>query len=685
MNVSTLDDYLREYGSLVADMTRKRFTPLFDPTVDIPPPLDLDRQLYPAQADAVAGLIHGWNTQKSLFLCGECGTGKTSMAIAAVDGHAKGNYRALAFCPDHLVRKWATLEIPTVLSRAKVTVIDDWKLLPGLRTLGKPTAAEWYVIGRDKSKYGAKWRAAFRLDRRDRRRCPVCNELLLKKINESNEAVFWTDKELAATKRYCRNCGSPLWQYTRELDRWAPATYIHKHLKGFFDYLVIDEAHEEKAENTAQAVAAGSLVAASRKVLAMTGTLIGGYADHIRPLLFRLSPGPLRQSGLEWSNRMEFVKRYGRLDTIVTEKSGSETANRQSRGSSRQTRRQTKPGIMPTLYGNHLLGNSVFVSLEQMSDHLPALREESIAVEMHPTVANAYSLVEEALREATKELLKKGNKQLLGPMLQALLTYPDYPWHWKEIGYVDHSGERSGGEGAWVSVVTPPHLEETVRMNKERELLKILAKEQIEGRQCWVFVESTTTHPVLERLANTIARAGFRVAVMRQSDVPRKDRDAWIAKHAPGCDVILSHPKLVETGVDLFDKEHTPQSYNFVSLVFFQTGYNLFTLRQASRRAWRLAQTEPCRVYYLYFGGTMQEKAMQLMGKKLKASLALEGKFSSEGMAAMAGDEGDMAMELAKSLVDKLDLSDGNWEPPPEPQHGWTLLDPFDWPLHSAV
>jgi hypothetical protein len=50
----------------------------------------------------------------------------------------------------------------------------------------------------------------------------------------------------------------------------------------------------------------------------------------------------------------------------------------------------------------------------------------------------------------------------------------------------------------------------------------------------------------------------------------------------------------------------------------------------------------------------MQEKAMELMGRKLLAAEALEGKFSSEGLVAMAGDDG-IEMALARSLAENLD------------------------------
>jgi hypothetical protein len=51
----------------------------------------------------------------------------------------------------------------------------------------------------------------------------------------------------------------------------------------------------------------------------------------------------------------------------------------------------------------------------------------------------------------------------------------------------------------------------------------------------------------------------------------------------------------------------------------------------------------------------MQERAMGLMGRKLAAAEAIDGKFSTEGLAAAAEDEGSLAMMLAKNLVDKLD------------------------------
>ena len=49
--------------------------------------------------------------------------------------------------------------------------------------------------------------------------------------------------------------------------------------------------------------------------------------------------------------------------------------------------------------------------------------------------------------------------------------------------------------------------------------------------------------------------------------------------------------------------------------------------------------------------GTMQEVCLRLMGKKLLVALAMEGKFASEGLQAIDGDD-DMLTAMARELVE---------------------------------
>jgi helicase-like protein len=302
---------------------------------------------------------------------------------------------------------------------------------------------------------------------------------------------------------------------------------------------------------------------------------------------------------------------------------------------------------MPALFGKHLIDKAVFLSLNEVADNLPPLEEECIPVQMDRELAAAYKEeVEEPLVEAIKEMMKRRDRRLLGTMLQTLLAYSDYPFGWNSIGYWD--------DGEFVNVANPPNLSEDVIRPKERALIDLVRAEKGKGRRVWVYVQFTDKHDVQGRLEKLLTKEGFKVQVLRAS-VALGSREEWIANHAPELDVVVSHPRLVETGLDLFDKGGR---HNFPTICFFETGYNLFTLRQASRRSWRIGQNEPCRIVYFHYQDTMQQRAMALMGKKLTAAQALEGTFSTEGLVAMAGEDANVEIALARSLVERMDEGD---------------------------
>lgn len=605
------------------------------------------------------------------------GTGKSLMALAAIHAHAGGRpYRALVFCPGQLVNKWER-EIRDTIGGAEITQIESWKNLLHLDRARKPAGIEWYIIARDRAKLGAKWKPAHQVRTRvidGFLRCPQCGcrlvddkrePLIVGQPGKNGQAGtgLWKRRsrcewvlsdhrnepgnDTDEADRLVEGCGSPLWQMTGELRRYEPALFIKRQLKNFFKYLILDELHEEKGADTAQGHAAAALAAACRKVIALTGTLIGGYAEHLRPLLFRLSPRSLVQEGLGWSDATAFNERYGRIETRITERSsGHSEDNRMSRGS-KTTIKIVRPGIMPPLFGRHLIDKCVFLGLNEVSDQLPPLTEECVPVRMDQELAAAYrDEVQKPLVEAIKEIMKRRDRRLLGAMVQTLLAYPDYPFEWGPVGYWK--------SGQFVTVATPPNLADDIVRSKEQALIDLVRSEKANRRQVWVFVQFTDKHDVEARLERLLTSAGLRVGVLRAS-VPLARREEWIAKNAPHLHIVVSHPRLVETGLDLFDKGGR---HNFPTICFYEAGYNLFTLRQASRRSWRIGQKKECRVVYLYYEGTMQDRAITLMGKKLTAAQALEGKFSSEGLAAMAGEDANMEIALARSLVERLDEGD---------------------------
>lgn len=65
--------------------------------------------------------------------------------------------------------------------------------------------------------------------------------------------------------------------------------------------MVVDECHEYKNGDSAQGQAFGVLAAKARKVLLLTGTLMGGYADDLFHLLWRANPRRMIEDGYKSS------------------------------------------------------------------------------------------------------------------------------------------------------------------------------------------------------------------------------------------------------------------------------------------------------------------------------------------------------------------------------------------------
>jgi len=102
-------------------------------------------------------------------------------------------------------------------------------------------------------------------------------------------------------------------------------------------------------------------------------------------------------------------------------------------------------------------------------------------------------------------------------------------------------------------------------------------------------------------------------------------------------------------------QSHIPRNIDlldFPTIIFYESGYSLHTLRQASRRSWRIGQRRPVRVKFLCSEGTMQTSCLRLMGKKLLVALTMEGKFAGEGLQSIDEDD-DMLSAMARELVER--------------------------------
>ena len=192
-------------------------------------------------------------------------------------------------------------------------------------------------------------------------------------------------------------------------------------------------------------------------------------------------------------------------------------------------------------------------------------------------------------------------------------------------------------------IVQVPPLSEEKLYPKEKALIDMVAAERMEGRRVLVYATHTGTRDITERMDDMLTRHGFRVAVMKADAVAPERREAWVAdKVKQGIDVMICHPRLVQTGLDLID---------FPTLIWYETDYSVYVMRQASRRSWRIGQTRPVKVVFMSYKNTLQADALKLVAKKLQSSLAVEGELPEDGLAAYGDDGDDLMMALARKIV----------------------------------
>ena len=289
------------------------------------------------------------------------------------------------------------------------------------------------------------------------------------------------------------------------------------------------------------------------------------------------------------------------------------------------------------LFGEFLMQLCAFVFLEDISEELPPYEETYLSVPMDPLMMASYRELEDGIREALKE--HRGNRSVLSTMLNTLLLYPDHPFGLGTLYGKEFDPELK--RNVRFVIAETRDLPEDQLYSKERKLIDEIKKELAEGRRCQVFAVYTQKHDVTARLQRILSNQGIRTAVLRAS-VDTSKREAWYVRQTKeGVQVVISHPKLVETGLDLLD---------FPTIIFYESGYSLHTLRQASRRSWRIGQRRPVRVKFLCYEGTMQTACLRLMGKKLLVALNMEGKFAGEGLQNIDEDD-DMLSAMARELV----------------------------------
>jgi SNF2-related domain/Helicase conserved C-terminal domain len=640
-----LADFLDEWGDVLKSQVLKEMKPVYSLLKED----DWDRKARERLQSLLRPAFPGQITKgilpvakslyvednKANFLNGVMGVGKTFIGLAVAHFHPKKNKRILIQCPGHLVKKWireAKATIPNCtcvnLNRQNMGVLLKNKLAPA-----RPKGTEIWVIGKERARLHYQ-RTRRWMTIKGIKCCPICGQE--------------PENPLAEV---CDNCRARLWVAdNQKVRRYAKAEFIKRFMPhDFIDLLILDELHELKGGGTAQGQAMSCLISRSKKVLSLTGTLSGGYSRDLFYLLWRMFPRWMCEAGFEYGRSLRFAEHYGVVEKTYDSKDLEASLNSASIGRKiiGRCRIKEKPGISPLLLPELLLERTAFVRLEDISENLPTYDEIVVSVDMADEQEKAYRSLEADLTQETKKALVRGDMRMLGKMLQSLLGYTD-GCRSEECVHLEVKGvDRIVGSAPALAIDLLP---------KEERLLQILGTERKEGRKVAIFLEHTGTRDLIPVLREKLMEHGFSPLILRSTTIKPEHREEWLNKQMEtgSYDCLISNPNLVKTGLDLLE---------FPTIVFFQCGYSVFTLRQASRRSWRIGQELPVRVFFMSYADSMQERALSLMAQKMETSLAVEGVLSDQGLTAMSSSENSLFVEMARALVrsEKVESVDEAW------------------------
>lgn len=427
----------------------------------------------------------------------------------------------------------------------------------------------------------------------------------------------------------------------------APATFIKKYMNGFWDFVILDECHKYAGAGTAQSRAAHALVKTGRFTLGLTGTLSNGKADSMYYLMWMLDPRKMKEKGFSYGSSLDFSSMYGCVETVyegsVSDYNGSYASA--SRGRQLSPPR-TKPGINPVVYSEFLLPCAEMMDLSDMTKYMPELKETVEVIDLPDDVQQSYDRCASTFKEAIKQ---QGGNCLLGAMLDFCLSYPDKPYGRNVVMHPKFKD---------AVVLSPPSNDvyRTKLLPKEQRMVDIIRQEISENRNVFVFANYTGKEEsnITDRLKGIIEKECLlkgQVDILRADTPEALKREAHIHKRAQaGIRVVITNAKVCETGLD-FCFEVDGVFYNYPTIIFMQPTSELSVMMQASRRHYRLNQTEECRTYWMAYANTLQAASLQLMATKQVAAAAIQGKFSAAGLASMAQGV-DPRIMLAQKLAE---------------------------------
>ena len=420
-------------------------------------------------------------------------------------------------------------------------------------------------------------------------------------------------------------------EFALRMISYQPSEYVKRYFpRNAFSLALINEAPEYKNAGSAQGQAMAVLCNEAEKVLCLTGTLMGGYASDLFYLLFRAMPGVMVKMGYG-ANRhnsfaaaeTRFMRQHGCLIDVFSYSGDQSESFQTARGKKTTLHVKKAPGFGPMGIAQFILPHTVFMRLTDLGEGiLPAYSEETRMVMMSGAMLQHYRVLKLKLTAALEAALARRDNRLTAEQ-------------------VTHPGERS-----IILAEAPSLCDDDTPTPKEQDILDVCLQEKRLGRRVIVYTTYTGRHDTSSRLRNLLQAAGLKAAVLR-STVNSDAREDWIADQVEhGIDVLITNPELVKTGLELLA---------FPSIYFAQTGYNVYTVAQASRRSWRIGQKEAVKVYYACYEESAQVDCLELMAKKIKTALSTMGVMPETGLDVFDEEESEASLTeaLARQLLQK--------------------------------
>ncbi|MDQ2807382.1 MAG: hypothetical protein M3Z04_10805, partial [Chloroflexota bacterium] len=472
------------------------------------------------------------------------------------------------------------------------------------------------------------------------------------------------DRLLALGGLRAQRCDEPLYQATANPRRYPLARYIARHTPHRFDLVVLDEVQEFNTVGSAQEQAAQLLAHLPRTpVLALTGSLMGGYASSLFANFRNLVPDFAREFGPEAKGR--FVNRYGYWKTLKSFKDGDGDRAVQAYGTHSLRREEEQddtirtlgeaPGVMPSFLVDYLLPNAAVLHKTDLDYELPVKTEQPVALTLAAEDSDGHTLLTHYGKlQATLVAQIKADcfTALQGRLWGAMNELGSY----LDLGTADVGNTLVSGQPAYEvcysesagggRVAVAPLLPAATILPKERWLLEQVRTQLAAGRNLILFVRHTGNSRLITRYLRLLReQAGVEAIYLDSNKVDTAHREQWLRDMVIGRKrrVLIVNPEAVKTGLNCL----TPY---FTTAIWLETTANALTWRQANGRIHRIG-SDPAQAVAIWvpvYAATAQEIALDLLARKTSASEQTDGlDLQSQLEAAGAAGSDVAAAQLA--------------------------------------